>query len=693
MWCLILCFFLAGADAAPMYGEILSPNYPQLYPNDVHESWNVTVPLGYGIRLYFTHLDIEPSQDCEYDFVKILSGHHVEGILCGRKTSRVPSSPILEEFYVPYNSLTVTFQSDFSNEQRFTGFAAYYVAVDVNECTDFVEEACSHYCNNYIGGYFCSCPPDYFLQDDKKTCSVNCSGNVFTELSGEITSPNYPNLYPENSRCQYRVALEPGYRVVLNFRNGDFDVEPADSEGNCHDSLKFIAGKQHYGPYCGNRFPGPSEIKTRSNILDIIFRTDRTGQSKGWKIRYYADPIPCVQSVTPNSILDPRKDSYIFKDYVTVTCVEGYEVVMPRGSLRTFHSTCQHNGEWSNSNLKCVPVDCGIPDPINNGRVIYSSGFEETHYKAVIHYVCEKPYYSLKTRGDGAYQCSASGRWVSKDMGTELPTCVPVCGIPSAPIQDTGRIFGGTRAEEGNFPWQVFFRDPRAGGALISDRWVLTAAHVVDDKEKPDMYAGIINISQQSLNQGTHLEVEDSFVHPLWIKTENVHGRTRTDFNNDIALLRLKEPVKMSPKISPICLPEKSSEYEPQIGVLGYIAGWGRTENRVRVQRLFKARIPVVAMEKCRSVKTEIDTVDSSTFQYTDNMICAGTGQKDSCEGDSGGAYAMQDPHNEEKYYVSGLVSWGPKCGTYGLYTKVVRYVDWIRETISQYEKTVSSQT
>lgn len=61
--------------------------------------------------------------------LQILSGHHVEGILCGRKTSRVPSSPILEEFYVPYNSLTVTFQSDFSNEQRFTGFAAYYVAV------------------------------------------------------------------------------------------------------------------------------------------------------------------------------------------------------------------------------------------------------------------------------------------------------------------------------------------------------------------------------------------------------------------------------------------------------------------------------------------------------------------------------------------------------------------------------------
>lgn len=56
-----------------MYGEILSPNYPQVYPNDVQESWEIQVPSGYGIRLYFTHMDLEPSQNCQYDFVKVLS--------------------------------------------------------------------------------------------------------------------------------------------------------------------------------------------------------------------------------------------------------------------------------------------------------------------------------------------------------------------------------------------------------------------------------------------------------------------------------------------------------------------------------------------------------------------------------------------------------------------------------------------
>lgn len=86
-----------------------------------------------------------------------------------------------------------------------------------------------------------SSSPDFvtdLLPVDVLQTLVNCSGNVFTELSGEITSPNYPSPYPENSHCDYRVVLEPGYRVVLNIKSQDFDTEPADLEGNCPDALK-----------------------------------------------------------------------------------------------------------------------------------------------------------------------------------------------------------------------------------------------------------------------------------------------------------------------------------------------------------------------------------------------------------------------------------------------------------------------
>ncbi|NXH15251.1 C1S protein, partial [Bucco capensis] len=672
----------AWAGAASMYGEILSPNYPQVYPNDVQQSWAIQVPSGYGIHLYFTHLDLEPSQNCEYDFLKILSGGHVEGVLCGQKKARVPGSPVVEEFQFPSNSLTLSFQSDFSNEQRFTGFAAYYVAEDLDECTDFVEEPCSHYCNNYIGGYFCSCPPDYFLYEDKKTCGVNCSGKVFTELSGEIASPNYPHVYPENSRCEYRVALSPGYSVTLTLRRGDFDLEPPDSNSSCHDSLTFVSGKQHFGPYCGRKFPGPPEIKTSNNILDIIFQTDQSIQHKGWKIRYHGEPVTCPSSVIPNSVLDPKKDRYVFKDNVKVTCVEGYEIVRRQDSILTFPSSCQANGKWSNSHFSCVSVNCGDPIAIDNAQVVYVSELQEPLYKAAFQYQCDAPYYTLGNKENVVYHCSASGKWVSKEMGTKLPRCVPVCGVPSNPIQEKAKIFGGTRAEKGNFPWQVYFDYPRGGGVLISEKWVLTAAHVVDGSRLPNMYAGVINVGRQSLYQeATQLLAEAVFIHPEWQKQPL---QTRTDFDNDIALVKLRHAVQMDPNISPLCLPAKSPEYELQEGTLGYIAGWGLRENGRLPLYLWKAQVAVLDMAKCRAVKLE-GSAHSSAYRFTDNMICAG-GEQDSCTGDSGGAYAIQDPLDDTRFYVAGLISWGPSCGIFGVYTKVVRYLDWIAETMSKHE-------
>lgn len=683
MWSLVACFFLACTEAASMYGEILSPNYPQAYPNDALETWEINVPPGYGIRLYFTHLDIEPSQNCEYDFVKVHSGNHVEGQLCGRKKSREPGSHVVKEFYVPDNTLSVTFQSDFSNEERFTGFAAYYTAVDVNECTDFAEAVCSHYCNNYIGSYFCSCPPEYFLHEDQKTCGVNCSGNVFTELSGEISSPNYPSLYPENSQCDYRVILEPGYQVVLTIDGKkDFDIEPADSEGNCPDALRILARDQQFGPYCGSVFPGPPEIKTRSNIVDIFFQTDEAAQGRGWKLRYFGDPMPCPKTVTPNAVMDPIREHYVFKDSVMVTCIEGYEVVMPQGSLTSFYSRCQSNGKWSNSDRRCVPVDCGLPTPLENGAITYLTGAEETHHQALIRYECHMPFYTLKDSGNGIYHCSAKGEWLNEEEKSELPVCIPVCGVPYNPVEEAGRIFGGWFAKEGNFPWQIYFKDPRAGGALISDRWILTAAHVLDGNPNPTVYAGLLLVGLNAMSTAKPLVVEDLIIHPNWTKSTT---ETRINFDNDIALLRLKEQVTMGPTISPICLPGRSSEYDPQIGTTGFIAGWGRSETKRSSVKLKAARIPVQDMGKCQEQKPE-PPADTLSYVFTDNMICAGDSGQDSCDGDSGGALAIQDPHNNLRYYVAGLVSWGPKCGTYGLYTKVANYVDWIVEVMSKYK-------
>ena len=56
---------------------------------------------------------------------------------------------------------------------------------------------------------------------------------------------------------------------------------------------------------------------------------------------------------------------------------------------------------------------------------------------------------------------------------------------------------------------------------------------------------------------------------------------------------------------------------------------------------------------------------------------------KDSCGGDSGGPMVVRKPSGS--WYQAGIVSFGPKrcgIGRPGVYTKVSKYLDWIRNTL-----------
>uniref|UniRef100_A0A8C6SMV0 trypsin n=1 Tax=Neogobius melanostomus TaxID=47308 RepID=A0A8C6SMV0_9GOBI len=140
----------------------------------------------------------------------------------------------------------------------------------------------------------------------------------------------------------------------------------------------------------------------------------------------------------------------------------------------------------------------------------------------------------------------------------------------------------------------------------------------------------------------------------LLLSNHMFQASARTNFDNDIALIRFTSRVTLGPNISPICLPENNRGL--QENELGTVAGFGMTEKQ---------------KQKCRA------TPDVK-MQYTQNMFCAGADGKDSCEKDSGGPY-----------FVPALdaVSWGVRCaeaGTYGFYTRVSNYVDWIHKTMKE---------
>lgn len=69
--CALLLCVAAAVELTDMFGEIHSPNFPDSYPSDSEMTWNISVPDGFKIKLYFMHFDLESSYLCEYDYVKV----------------------------------------------------------------------------------------------------------------------------------------------------------------------------------------------------------------------------------------------------------------------------------------------------------------------------------------------------------------------------------------------------------------------------------------------------------------------------------------------------------------------------------------------------------------------------------------------------------------------------------------------
>ncbi|XP_062822103.1 mannan-binding lectin serine protease 2 isoform X2 [Anolis carolinensis] len=681
LFLVVLCHGVLGdvLQLERMYGRIASPDFPNIYPNSKERTWNITVPRGYAIRLYFTHFNLELSYLCEYDYVKLRSGGKVLATLCGHQSTDTEEAPGDKTYHSLDNNLAVTFRSDYSNEKEFTGFEAFYAAEDIDECEQQLdgEPICDHHCHNHLGGFYCSCQVGYLLHRDKKTCTADCQSRVLTTRMGEFTSPNYPNPYPKLSQCHYGIRVEEGFMVILEFVE-TFDVESHPEVPCPYDILKIKTPKEEFGPFCGDTLP--SQIETRSHIVDIQFATDRSGVHTGWKLRYNTTALPCPNpEAPPNGHISPVQAQYIMKDSYQLLCDMGYEVLENEKIMESFTAICQKDGSWDKPMAQCTIVDCGPAVDAANGTLVYTTGPDVTTYLAEIKYTCESPYYALKPGHSGDYQCAPDGYWRDARGRKAPPVCEPVCGVQTANALQ--RIFGGKKARPGQFPWQVLITDAQGatgGGALLHDNWILTAAHVLTNPA---------DASSLTLKLGL-LNKRSPYYHSVWAESAFVHSdfaNNGINFDNDIALIKLKHKVPINANITPICLPGRSSRFHVNTSDIGVVAGWGKTEKRRQSPFLLYTELPVVDPKKCKAAYAG-HSLDGKPLVLTENMLCAGYdhGGNDSCSGDSGGSLVFFDL-DTRTWFVGGIVSWGLECGAaglYGVYTKVMNYISWIEDVI-----------
>uniref|UniRef100_A0A3Q3WZI9 complement subcomponent C1r n=1 Tax=Mola mola TaxID=94237 RepID=A0A3Q3WZI9_MOLML len=678
-------------DSEPlMHGEVHSPLYPQPYPPNLQEQWDLSVPEGYQIRLTFTHLDVEASAGCYFDALTVLYDDKIMGKFCGTENSADGHHPGTQPILSPGNRLTLIFQTDDNNpEHQSLGFSAQYQAIDIDECSapepaDGSGPLCSQICLNTLGSYLCSCHHGFKLRSDQRTCLLSCNGGIFDEPEGQLFSPGYPNPWFQAMSCQYIISVELGFTVSLNFSD-NFHIEYIETQQGpfcLYHWLQVTVPDQEPMKLCGKTSPGL--IVTNSNTVTLDYQTDTDGLSNGWSLHYSTHRVQCpFPGNLAKGRVTPVFSEYLYRDYIFVRCDPGYKLMMDGEELESFTTMCGSNGQWHHPLPECHIIDCGEPKSLLNGGLTFISG-SKNQYQSVVEYYCNNPFYSIL---GAKFTCESDRKWRSNDDIFVRPTCLPVCGKPMKNIPNYQKIIGGYEAPENTIPWQVLLSisGNRAGGIVIADRWILTAAHVLKSgittasKENVRIYMGLTNVETllRSPAYAASIHVHPEYNNPNFV-----------DFNNDIALVKLQNPITFSARVMPVCLPAESATYNT--GLMGLVSGFGLTEvnkTQILTNKLKYVKLPLVEQSTCSVSITSARKTKENIPSLTDNMFCAGfpEGGMDSCQGDSGGPFTLID--REGRTWAAGVVSWGIDCGkigTYGVYTKVTNYLDWINNTMQE---------
>ncbi|KAM7383290.1 hypothetical protein PAMP_002957 [Pampus punctatissimus] len=676
-----------------MYGEVQSPQYPQPYPPNLLKQWDLSVPEGYQITLTFTHLDIEASADCYYDSLTVLYNEKVLGKFCGHENSADGHHPGNQPILSPGNRLTLIFQTDTNNPERHqnVGFSAQYQAIDIDECSGLEPEdgsgpLCSQICLNTLGSYLCSCHHGYDLRSDQRTCMLSCHGGIYDESEGHLSSPGYPHSPPHAVSCQYIISVESGFIVSLNFTD-KFQIDSVDTQQgpSClHHWLEVSIPDNEPVKLCGRDSPGL--INTNSNTVRLHYQTDDEGQSIGWSLDYSTHRVKCpFPGDVGKGRVTPVLTEYFYRDYIFVRCDQGYKLMMEDQEIESFSAMCKSNGQWHRPLPECHIIDCGEPKSLANGGVTFLSGFQN-QYLSVVQYHCDEPFYSLLGGVTVSFTCEADRKWRSNHDGIVTPTCIPVCGQPTKRISTYQRIIGGNQVPDDTIPWQVLLNidGKRGGGMMIADRWVMTAAHNLIEKGKQTSNETVrIFIGHTDVNdhKDSPVYADSIYVHP------DYNNPNHADYDNDVALIKLQTQITFNSSVMPVCLPPENATYVT--GIMGLVSGFGITKingRQLLTNKMQYVHLPVVSQETCRDSINLLKRTTNNVPSLSDNMFCAGIpeGGKDSCQGDSGGPFALEE---NGRFWAAGIVSWGVDCGKpgkYGVYTKVINYVDWIKRTLQE---------
>ncbi|XDV29625.1 hypothetical protein PO909_032711 [Leuciscus waleckii] len=611
---------------------IKSPGFPDSpYPPNSVVQWQLRGDQGYALKLAFDTFNLE--QNCANDLVRVYDSLvPMDRFLMAEKCGYYsPSDPLT--FISSRNVMLVTLVTN--DKGNYPGFRARVSQI----------------------------------KRDDQTC-----GGPLTGSSGSFQSPNFPNYYSPNTTCQWDIEVPAGKFIKLKFPK--FMV----STDSCTDYVQ-IAGKSKL---CG-QLAANYMVTGNSSKMTVVFYSDSSYVDRGFSATYEAfeptDPCPemffcgnkrCVKPAMRcdgwNDCGDSSDEKNCQCDSSMIQCKNGFCKPMfwqCDGVNDCGDGTDEINcgckvGEFKCSNDQCVSekLKCDGNRDCKDGSD--EDGCLREISCTVSTFTCNNNKCVTKNNPqcDGIDDCGD---------GSDESNCN--CGKKAF---KTSRVVGGEDAVVGEFPWQVSLHIKNmahvCGASIISERWLVTAAHCVqDDKIKysqPGTWEAYLGLhTQRDKQTATKRFLKQIIPHPSY---------NPYTYDYDIALMELDTAVAYSDTIRPICLPSATDVYNSSDSVT--ITGWGATrEGGAGATVLQKARVRIINGTTCDKLMTG---------QITSRMMCAGvlTGGVDACQGDSGGPLSYL---SVDRMYLAGVVSWGDGCARKnkpGIYTNVPKFRGWIKE-------------
>lgn len=259
--------------------------------------------------------------------------------------------------------------------------------------------------------------------------------------------------------------------------------------------------------------------------------------------------------------------------------------------------------------------------------------------------------------------------WMRSGLYFTLLLAIPLSG---SPLLASPRIVGGSAVSSAP-GWMVSIQTGTSnsashfcGGTLIASDWVLTAAHCAEayPLDSLQLHIGQANLSASDNKVG----VDEIVIHPDWISTPTLtasdSSRTLDQFDNDIALLHLRQ----SQSATPVSLASSSQlaslTSNQSVGILG----WGAIDSAGTdyVSQLQQATVPYLGREY--------------TSALPHHIFAGGTAGTGICYGDSGGPLRL----GNVQYGLTSLLlgsSGSISCGSssvVGGFTAVSDYQSWL---------------